>query len=127
MPRPVQVIDLGFREPLDRELRQQLVEALAVQIVELRPLAAVIAHLVHRRLIQTAPGIGELGPVYVEPLLLAERLAFADQARSPVHDGAEHIERERLDVLDGHDSLRSRVWAASFARGSPGASCELVM
>src|SRR4029453_16150784 len=75
MPRPVQVIDLGFREPLDRELRQQLVEALAVQIVELRPLAAVIALLVHRRLIQTAPGIGELGPFYVEPLLLAERLA----------------------------------------------------
>src|SRR5439155_6307768 len=54
------------------------------------------------RLIEAAPRVGELRPVDREALRLPEGLALADDARSPVHDRPEHVERERFDVHDGH-------------------------
>src|SRR5882724_8927220 len=122
VPGTVQVIDLGLREPLDGELGQELVEALAVEIVELRPRAPAAAHLVHRGLVEAAPRIGEPGPVHAEALRLAERLALADEARPPVHHRAEDIEGERFDVRDGHDfplTVRGRRCARVSRRTPP--------
>src|SRR5436190_20348551 len=73
-----------------------------MEIVELRPRAPAGPYLVHRRLIEAAPRVGELRPVDREALRLPEGLALADDARSPVHDRPEHVERERFDVHDGH-------------------------
>src|SRR5436309_7148172 len=102
MPRAVEMVDFSVRQPLDRELPEQLLEALAMEIVELRPRAPAAPYLVHRRLIEAAPRVGELRPVDREALRLPEGLALADDARSPVHDRPEHVERERFDVHDGH-------------------------
>src|SRR5215831_6460396 len=114
MPGAVEMIDLRLRKALDAELDQERVEALAMEIVELRPRAPAAADLVHRRLVEPAPGVGELRPVDAETVFLAEGLALADQARAPVHHGAEDIERERLDVLDGHDdSSGQMIWRRS--------------
>src|SRR2546422_1446659 len=98
MPGPVEMVDLAVRQPLDRELSQQLLEALTMEIVELRPRSPAAPHLVHRRLIQAAPRVGELRPVDRETFGLAEGLALADEARPPIHHRPEHVERERFDV-----------------------------
>src|SRR5262245_26768899 len=105
VPGAIEVIDLGLRKTLDAELGQELVEALPVEVVELGPRPAAATHLVHRRLVEPAPRVGELGPVEAEPLRLAERLAFPDEAQPPVDHRAEDVERERLDVGDCHGKV----------------------
>src|SRR4030095_1188874 len=84
VPGAVEVIDLGLREALDPELAQELVEALPVKIVELRPRPAAAPYLVHCRLVEPAPRVGELGPVDAEPLCPAERLALPDEGPTRV-------------------------------------------
>src|SRR5437899_9767979 len=101
VPGAVQVVDLGLRETLDTELDQKLVEALAVEVVELRPRAMAAAHLVHRWLVEAAPRVGELGPVHAEALRLPKGLALPDEARPPVHHRAEDVQGARLDLPDG--------------------------
>src|SRR5437879_6101009 len=112
VPGPIEMVDLSVRQPLDGELRQELLEALAMEVVELRPRALAAPHLVHRRLIEAPPRVGELGPVHREALRLPESLALADEARSPVDDGAEDVEGERFDVHGGHVPLCVVVMSA---------------
>src|SRR5215813_7635238 len=88
-----------------------------MEIVELRPRAAPAAHLVHGRLIEPSPRVGELGPVDAQALLLAERLALADEARAPVHNRAEDIEGESFDILDSHGRLPHRAGALRLRSG----------
>src|SRR2546426_9016005 len=73
---------LGPREAPDAALDQQLIEALAVEVVELRPRAPAAPHLVHRRLVESAPPVGEPGPVRAEAFRLPERLAFSEDRKS---------------------------------------------
>src|SRR6185312_7661699 len=79
------------------EVAEQPDQALAMELVELGPRAAPATDLLHRGLVEPAPGVGELGPVHRELARLAERLAFPGDARSPVHHGTEDVEGERAD------------------------------
>src|SRR5829696_10258184 len=101
MPHLVQVVLLFFCQTLDAELHEQLFEGGAVEGIERLPGLLAAAHLVHRRLVPRAPGVGEGGPIYVEPLFSTQSYAFPDNTGTPVHYGAEDIESEGPDVLKG--------------------------
>jgi hypothetical protein len=101
MPGAVEVILLRLVEPRDAELLEQLLEARPVQAVEVRPRQLAFPHPGHGWLVFAPPGVGEGYPVGVDALLAAERTAFLGDAGAPVHDGAEHVEREGLHGVDG--------------------------
>src|SRR5262245_21332141 len=104
VPGAVQLVGLGLAEALDAELDDELVEAQAVQVIQLRPRDLIDPHLRHGRLVERAPAIGERRPVHAgDALALLERLAFADEAGPPVDHRAEHIERQGLDRIDHGD------------------------
>ena len=88
--------------PRDAELRHQLVERRAVQVVERGPRLLALAHAVHRRVVGRAPGIHQRGPVGVDAALPAERGQLGDQAAAPVHHGAERVEHDRDRLLCCH-------------------------
>jgi hypothetical protein len=67
-----------------------------VQIIELGPGQLAVLHAVHVRAIDRPPGIGEGGPVDLQPLGFAELLALGDHAGTPIDHGAEDVEGEHL-------------------------------
>src|SRR5213592_1482808 len=96
-PGTVQVVDLLLGEPDDAELNEELVEGHPMEIVELGPRERAAPHAFEHRLVEPAPRVGERRPADPQALGAPERLAVADQARPPVDDGTEDIERQRSD------------------------------
>src|SRR5262245_50802420 len=64
--------------------------------VERCPGQLAAANPVHRRRVSGAPRIGQLRPIHVDALGLAELPAFTDDRTAPIHDSSEHIEYEGL-------------------------------
>ena len=63
VPRPVHVVDVGIGAAVDAVLREQVHEALAVEHVEDRPRPTAAPDLLHRRVVEAAPVLGEADPV----------------------------------------------------------------
>src|SRR5580658_7444653 len=78
-----------------------------MQIVEPGPGLPTLAHFGERGLVGTAPGIGELAPIRDDRRTGRERLALADDAATPIDDGAEHVEGESRDAVERHDETES--------------------
>ena len=95
VPRVVELDALGLAQALEPELRNQIVENHAVQIVDLRPRQLALPHPVHGRPVAGPPALGEGVPVAVEPLAGGDLAPLARDARPPVDDRAEDVERER--------------------------------
>src|SRR3954452_24567702 len=99
MPSLVEPLLVRFVEAAgDAELFGQLVERHAVQRIELSPWQLAGAHPVHRRRVKPAPFVGELLPVDVDALALAERAAVGSHRAAPIDHRAEDIEYQRLDL-----------------------------
>src|SRR5437870_11234620 len=89
----------------DQEDVKTAVEVHAVMVVDLGPRPPAAPDLLHHRLVERAPGVGELRPVHpVDVLATGQRFAFARDAPAPVHHRSEHVERQRLDLIE-HDYL----------------------
>src|SRR5262249_37887184 len=115
MPCRIQPVDLGFRQPLDAESRQQLVEHAPMEAIDIGPRQFRPSHAIHRRPVAGAPGIREGSPIDFQPLALGQRLTFADQAAAPVHDRSEYIEQQRAYTVQRHgmekaDKVRERLY-----------------
>ncbi|GCC48028.1 hypothetical protein chiPu_0032469, partial [Chiloscyllium punctatum] len=64
MPAQRQMIQVGFGQPVDAELRDQLLQRAAVQDVEDDvAVLRVLAHLIHRGRIDRTPAVDQRGPV----------------------------------------------------------------
>src|SRR5207245_11135140 len=88
-----------------REVAEHAGEVQSVQLVELGPRPPAAPDLLHHRLVERAPGVGELRPVRpVDVLATGQRFAFARDAPAPVRHRSEHVERQRLDLIE-HDYL----------------------
>lgn len=88
----------SFRDAADAALRQQLVEAGAVDVVERLPRRLAAPDLLQRWLVEGAPGIGEGGPINSGKVIGATKLlALANDAGAPIDYGAEHIEEQSFD------------------------------
>lgn len=98
VPALGEIIEIGFRQPLDGELLDKLVQRATMQIIQ-HDIAAlgVFAHVVHRGHVHAAPTIDECGPVGGDATLLAPPHKVGDETRAPVDDGAEHVEDEGFD------------------------------
>jgi hypothetical protein len=96
------MINLGGGEPGHAELIEQAIEAHPVQGIEIGPGKLAVPDPRQHRLIETSPSIGEGLPVDLQVLGPPEFLAFADDASAPVHHGSEHVEGQRLDLIERH-------------------------
>ena len=92
----VERILLVLAQTGELEVDEDLVERHPVQRVELGPRQLAGAHAVHARAIAGAPGVGELHGVERHALAFRQRLDLTRDGRSPVDDGAEGVEDERL-------------------------------
>ena len=101
-------------ELLDLEARQDAIEILPMQNIELDERPPPAAHLVHARPVFLAPGIREREPVEIMAHRLENSLHFARNAVAPIHHGAECVEDQRLDV--GHRQRRPRLAPMSGRR-----------
>ena len=97
MPRTIERVGFGLRESLDAEVDEDPVEGHPMQAIELGPGQLTRSDAVHARAVPGAPGVGELRPVHGQSLLPCQLLHFLRHGCSPVDDGAEGIENERLD------------------------------
>ncbi len=86
---------------LQAELRADFLQHLAVEHVELGEGTAAGADLLHRRLIEVAPGVGEFEPVGFDAAGCEQAFRFAGDASAPIHHRAEDVVEEGL----GHDLL----------------------
>ena len=118
MPHAVHVVLVGLAQGGDAVAGQQLVEALAVQDIEDGPGAAARAHLLHGRLVERAPVVGEGSPVGDDAFLGGEAAEIVDEARAPVDDGAEHVEQQGLDMGFGWHGFASSVGNREWGMGS---------
>ena len=97
--RLVQHVEVGFFE--------DALEYAPVQAVDIGPGQLARTHLLHRRLVTRAPGVGERGPVGAHAQFLPKLAAFTRDAAAPVHDRAEYVEGERFDCAQsGLEFLR---------------------
>src|SRR5690606_3412031 len=79
---------------------EHLLEAFPVQHVQARERAAAGAALLHARLVEPAPGIGEREGIEIRAAMGAqEAREFARDAAPPVHHRPEDVENEGLDLL----------------------------
>jgi hypothetical protein len=85
---------LGQR--LDSEARQDALEVLSMQHVELGKGRAPRPHLLHGGLIFAAPGVSEGEPVDVMAERRQDRLRLARNRAAPVRQRAEHVEEQGL-------------------------------
>ena len=97
MPGSVEIVDSSLVKPPDVERFDEFAQTLAMQLVEPHPFTLAISYTFHRGLVHPSPSIRECFPVGLDTKALAEQAAFSNDARSPVHDGAEHVEDERFD------------------------------
>ncbi len=103
VPRQIEIARHLLGEAVDAETRQDALEIVPVQHVELAERDAAAAHLLHRRLVLVPPGIGEGKPVELVAGRRKNALGLARDAAAPIDHGAEDIEEQRLD-LDLHDA-----------------------
>src|SRR5712671_4840097 len=115
MPGEIKLRLRGFVEFLKPEARLDPVEHAPVNDVELHERLAAGAYLVHAGLIFGAPRIREGEPVERVSERLEDSFRFTGDAVSPIHDGAEHIEEQGLD-LGQRVRLRPRPWRSEEPR-----------
>ena len=102
VPGAVQMLDLGVLQSGEAELIEHDRKVLAMQVIEPDPRAAAAAHLLHRGLIERAPAIGDGLPVALDAARAKEAAQLASDAAAPVDHRAEHVKRERGDLVEGH-------------------------
>ena len=78
--------------------------------------------LFHGGLIFIAPRVRECDPIDRNPQRLQDQLRLAGNTGPPVDEGAEHVEKERLDVLQWNrdawmSTARSPAVSVPYARG----------
>jgi hypothetical protein len=81
-------------------VRTDAFENFSMQNIQLDERPPPAAHLLHARVIFLAPGIRECKPVEIMTHWLENALRFARNATAPIHERAERVENQRLDV--GH-------------------------
>ena len=59
------------------------------------------AHLLHPGLVFAAPGVGECRPIEFIPKAAEDLFGLARDRCAPVHQGPEHVEKQRADVRLG--------------------------
>ena len=82
--------------PVMPEVDEDLVEDHPMQVVEHGPRQLAGSDAVHARAVTAAPGVGELRAVHRQSFPLREVFDFLRHRRTPVDDGAEGVEDERL-------------------------------
>ena len=100
MPHAVQIIQVVLGETFQTKLGHELIEDHAVEIIDNGPGQLTAPDTAHRRPVPSAPPIRKTRPIDGQPLARSERPAFTYDARSPVDDRAEHIERQRAHAAD---------------------------
>ena len=108
VPGPVQVVELFLGEAFQPVPRRQFVQDHPVQVVDLRPAQLATAHPSHRGSVTRPPVVRERGPVRLDALRAPDCRALAGDARPPVDDGAEDVERHRADPPDAAVRLLPR-------------------
>ena len=123
MPGPIQLIDLGFGQPVYAEPGEDFIQDEPVQLIDAHPRQFGAPHAVHRGPVTGAPSIGECGPVHLQPLARRQRPAFADEATTPVHDRAENIEQQcAYGVQRCKREKEDRVWDGLYGPAGGGQS-----
>ena len=102
MPGAVQMLDLVRPAVRRGRTHRARPKVLAMQVIEPDPRAAAAAHLLHRGLIERAPAIGDGLPVALDAARAEEAAQLARDAAAPVDHRAEHVKRERGDLVQGH-------------------------
>ena len=115
MPREIEIARRVLGQIGNSEARQDAIEILPMQQVELAEGPAAGAHVLQRGLVLFAPGIGEGGPVELMPGGAENALGLARDPRAKVHQCAEDVEEQRPD---GH-----RLHAGQLAVTIPPAPC----
>ena len=85
-----------FGEALDGQLLDHLVERHPVELVEVEPRQLAAGHPGHGGAVAAAPRVRHSRPIGLHAAARAQRLALLDHRGTPVDDGAEDVERERL-------------------------------
>jgi hypothetical protein len=121
VPGEIKLVQLGWRHARrpDAEIRQDGLQVLAMQHVELHERPAAAAHLFHRRVIALAPGIGEgsrVGAARAMPQ--QERRGSARDTAPPIDDGAEYIEDQSADAMQCHRVDLGRDYSSSSGAGT---------
>ena len=115
VPHPVEMVLFLFGQAGEAEPVQESVEYLTVKDVDLRTRPLPQPHAAHGGLVSASPGVGELRPVRVDPLLGADPAALAGDRATPVDDGAEHVARQRLYGRKVH----AASVATALSKGQP--------
>src|SRR4051794_24458279 len=97
MPSEIEIVQDVFVQAGNAEPRQDTLEIVPVQHVELAEWNTAAAYLIHRRLIFGTPGIREGKRVESEAARLENGLSLARDAAAPIHQRPEHVEEQRLD------------------------------
>ncbi len=84
-----------FVNVIERELRKQTVQPLAVNRVYISPRNGAGINGVHARPVTALPFIHELFPGNIDAPLISELPQVNEKASAPVHHGAVHVEGQR--------------------------------
>src|SRR5262249_8534072 len=98
MAREIEIARRVLRESGNPEPRQDAIEIFPVQHVELAERHAAGTHLLERRLILLAPGIGEGAPVELVSGGAENGLSLACDTGAEIDQRAEDVEEQRFDV-----------------------------
>src|SRR5262249_43302063 len=79
------------------EARQNALEVVPMQHIQLRKRNAPRPHLLHTGLVLVAPGIREAKPVNLVSERFQHRPGLARDAGAPIDEGAEYVEEQSLD------------------------------
>ena len=97
MPGEVQLGECLLAQVLKPEARQDALQVMAVQHVELGERQAAGTDFLHAGLVFRPPGVGEGDPVEVIPQRPELGFRLPGHGRPPIHQGAEDVEEEGFD------------------------------
>src|SRR4029078_12808346 len=97
MPAHGEISQIVLVQSTNRKLRDQLFKGLPVQTVQDHVTSLrVLAYLIHRSSIDSAPAIDQRGPVRLDAALLAPVGEIRDQAGAPSNDRTDGVKNQCL-------------------------------
>ena len=97
VPHTVETLDLRFRKARETILLQEAVQDQPVKSVQGRPGQLALSDAVHRGAVSRPPGVGKRLPIRIDSVRPPQAFSFFNHTATPVDDGPENVERERLD------------------------------
>ena len=115
MPSEIELAKHILRQALEAEARENALEVVAMEHVELGERNAPGPHLLHAGLILAPPGIGEAEPIERVAARLEQDPGLARNAGPPIHQRAENVKKQSFHG-DRHGWLATSR-DRRFARG----------